>query len=135
VIRWGWKEAAASVGGLAVGLVVVDALIRVQSKRTIAGVVQTLPGITVQPPNLASIAVGPGYSGSVQLARTPGGGLSSSIALVFDASGTIALSGSDVAEVTRTAAGATVRAIGAGSALVTISFPGAEDALVGIAVY
>ena len=127
------------------GAVVAAGLLawRYAQAQTQAAIKQNLPpGVTLQPPGLAQLEVQPRDRKSVNLTLVPDprGQLLQSVQLLIDAGAELSFTPlTGVIEVAPIAAGATVTAVGRGSATVTIIYPpdtsGLNDAIIGIGVF
>jgi hypothetical protein len=127
-LAW-WLAGAVTVIG--VGYLIANAVLQSKIK-------QAVPSL--QPTNLKSVSLQPYSRQSVSLALTPNGQLLPTINLFFASDATYALTPAEgVITVTPNSSGATVRAVGAGSAMVTVSYPpdttGLTDAIVSIGVF
>lgn len=135
VRRLAWS--AASAAAFYVVMRGLNSLFRTQLEADLA---LAFPGLTFQPPGLASVTVAEKARLAVQLSLSSDGGRLPSISLVFAAGAEVGVSPAEgIISITRTATGATVQGLAVGSALVTITYPpdteGINDSLLGIAVF
>jgi hypothetical protein len=135
-----WWVAAGAAGAIGVAYL-VQRWVNAQVQSKIKG---SLPSnVTIQPSGLSTVTVGPNARLSVNLAVSVAsdpthGQLRQSVNLVFSGATLELDPPAGIVTVTPTPAGATVTAVGAGSAGLTLNFgdpTGKTDAILGFAVY
>jgi GNAT superfamily N-acetyltransferase len=132
---WWW------IGGAVVTFFGLFALNRYMNAQVQAKIQSNLPpGVTIQPNNLTDVYIVPKSRESVNLSLSASDGMLKSFNLHFVSNGSLTFTpATGVVDVEPTSSGATITAVGEGSATLTVVYApdttGLQDAIVGVGVF